>query len=82
MYLFQYYVLIFIAGHSVALLYNICKCRELLLCVGWVDKRLVLCEIATDISIGINLMIANVTGMLIIGVGRFLIDNGGFQLLQ
>ena len=73
-YLFQYYVLIFIAGHSVALLYNICKCRELLLCVGWVDKRLVLCEIATDISIGINLMIANVTGMLIIGVGRFLID--------
>lgn len=73
-YLFQYFVVIFICGHCISLLYNIYNGRKILERGGQIERKLVFCEVVDDISIGINLMIANITSMLIIGIGRLFID--------
>lgn len=71
---FQYYVIAFILGHSMSLVYNMFN-DKLFISAKVNISRSTFVELWENISIGINLMLANLTSMLIIGVGRIIIDN-------
>lgn len=70
---FKPFIILYVIGKTLALIYCVKKGKKIIfsqLC----DIRLSLIEMWKNISIGIKLMIANISSMLILGSGRFIID--------
>lgn len=70
---FVYFVLFYVAAQGLSLLYCLWNARDFL--IGWtIDICPAIRETIRSMKIGIVLTIANVTGMLIIGLARQVVD--------
>lgn len=70
---FKYYILLYLCGRSFALIYCMIKGRDIVFSKA-VSLKLGLKEVFKNISIGINLMLANIASTLVIGFARFVVD--------
>lgn len=70
---FEFFVLFYIISKSIALVYSICNGKEIifskLISIKQASK-----EMTSNMAIGMNLMVANIASMLILGFGRNVID--------
>ncbi len=70
---FETFVLLYLASKLVSLVYCVVKGREIVFAPR-MPFRAAAAESLASIRIGINLMLANIASMLILGSGRFFID--------
>lgn len=70
---FEVFVIMYIFGKFISLAYCAIVGRKILF-TGILPLKVTLSQIGQNISIGIKLMLSNIAGMLILGVGRFFID--------
>lgn len=71
--LFTVYIILNLAAKSVGLLYSIVKCKEVVFAKIHFSRN-VICDFWDNIKVGINLTFSSVAGMLVLGVGRNMID--------
>ena len=71
---FRVYIICYLISKMVSTVYTMIKCREIILSKIAPYKE-ALKDVIDNISVGLNLMISNVISMLILGVGRTLIDH-------
>lgn len=70
---FEPFVLLYILAKCVALIYSIYNGRKIVFSKK-ASLKIVASEMIKNMSVGINLMLANIASMLILGFGRALID--------
>ncbi len=71
---FIWFIVLYITGKFIALTCGIWYGREIVFAKALPIKN-TLWEIIINISVGINLMFSNIASMLILGTGRFVVDN-------
>lgn len=71
---FEIYIFFYVCGKSLCLVYCIIKGHALIFhkCK---DRKLILEELKNSISVGIKLTLSSMASMLILGIGRFVIDS-------
>lgn len=72
--MFRVYILFYVCGKLLCLIYCIMKGRAFIFC-RCTDKKSVLEEVKNSISVGIKLTLSSMASMLILGIGRFVIDS-------
>ena len=70
---FMAYIILNLAAKSIGLLYSIVKCKEVVFAKFHFSKD-VIYDFWDNIKVGINLTFSSVAGMLVLGVGRNMID--------
>lgn len=70
---FIYYIIIFTISKFISMMYCCVKGKAIILIKSKIQK-IVFRELFTNISVGINLTLANLASMFVIGIGRFIID--------
>lgn len=71
---FEVYVVGFTLAKLISLAYCVFNARDFI-AAGFVKPRYAIRAALHSISVGFNLMIANIADMLILGIGRFLVDS-------
>ena len=71
---FQIYVFFYVCGKLLCLLYCFVKGRSLIFCLC-TDRKAILEELKDSICVGIKLTLSSMASMLILGIGRFVIDS-------
>lgn len=71
---FQQYVLFYLGGKIISLIYCIYKGKTVISCKIR-DRARVIHELEDSIRVGIKLTISSMSSMMILGIGRFLIDS-------
>lgn len=70
---FKYFIIADLVSRTCGLIFLIVIGKELI--IGkWCSYRIAFSEVISNISIGTKLMLANIASLLILGVGRFIID--------
>lgn len=72
--LFQVYILFYLCGKLLCLIYCLMKGHAFIFC-RCTDRKSVLEEVKNSISVGIKLTLSSMASMLILGIGRFVIDS-------
>ncbi|WP_195409549.1 hypothetical protein [Ruminococcus sp. J1101004_170508_H5] len=70
---FTIYIILNLVAKGIGLLYSVIKCKEVVFAKICFSKE-VLCDFLDNIKVGINLTFSSVAGMLVLGVGRNMID--------
>ena len=70
---FTWYILAYVAGLALTLLYCTWRAREII-CSRLMPLHRILPEIRANIACGIKLMLSNIASILIVGIGRFIVD--------
>lgn len=71
---FEFYIIFYLASKALSLLVCVIIGRKLVL-AHLCNLRVALNEMVVNIKVGISLMLASIASMLILGCGRFVIDN-------
>lgn len=71
--LFTIYIILNLAAKCIGLLYSIIKCKEVVFAKICFSKE-VIYDFFDNIKVGINLTFSSVAGMLVLGIGRNMID--------
>lgn len=77
------YVIVYIIGQIFSSLYYIINLKELAYCFLLPIKRSYFYDVLNNLKVGIFLLVSNLTGMLIVGVGRLGVDmNWGIEMFS
>ncbi|MDF2564627.1 MAG: hypothetical protein K0Q53_1022 [Massilibacillus sp.] len=71
---FEIFVILFLVSKLVSLIYCLYKGKKVIF-IHLMNVKQTIIELGKNIAIGINLMVANIASMLIIGMGQFFIDH-------
>ena len=72
---YEHYIVAYIAARFVALLYCLVNCKEIVFSSISKNYSTVLNEYKRNVQVGLILTCSNLSSMIILGIGRFLIDN-------